>query len=158
MSESNQKSFEQREALARLKRDVVRVAQAEQSAYQRAEQAEREAERWRRRARLALEHGDEELARQALARAARFADEAAQARADFAELAGHVGALKQELRTLERGAAPVWQLGTPAWLARDPVEERFDRLERERAREEIDRQLQELKADIARRNQPGFGT
>ena len=116
----NQRGEAEAAEIDRLKRDVLRIAQAEQSAYQRVEEAEAEATRWRRRARLALERGDEDLARQALARASRYGDRAAEARAGFAELSAHVAQLKRQLRYRQQAVPANWRAGAASWRGLSP--------------------------------------
>jgi len=134
-----------REDVARLKEDLVRVTQAEQSARRRIEDAEAEARRWRDRARLALDRGDDALAQQAMERALRFQEQAERARADVAEIAGHAAAVQQELQQAQIEAT----VSSPRLVVDvDPVADRFDQLEREAATAELDREVAELRSKL----------
>lgn len=131
--------------LVQLKREVVRVAQAEQRIYLRMEDAEAHASRWRDRARFALEREDEPLARQALERAAAFTDRAQALREQFNELAVHLSELKGDLQRAQIATT----VRPTATFDLDPLAVKFDRLEREAARERLDLELQAMKAALA---------
>lgn len=134
---SNQGLHEIRSQLTELKRLLVAAMADEQRLYQRHSEANREAERWRQRAELAVGRGSDDLARAALARSNGFRDRAAEFHRQYLEQKGYVERMKVRLLELEaRG------LERPVPLLRAPQVERLERslaqLERweGRAREE----------------------
>lgn len=122
-----------RSQLQELKRQMVAQMGAEQRIYQRYMEADREADRWRHRAELAVGRGDEDLARAALARSARHEADAAEFRRQYLEQKGYVEQMKSQLLSLESRPAGVPARATrPLDLAR--LERNLLELERQRER------------------------
>ncbi|MGE5620492.1 MAG: PspA/IM30 family protein [Sphingomonadaceae bacterium] len=161
---SSHRSLEVRSRLPEAKRSLMAAIADEQMMYQRYVESDREADKWRRRAELALSKGDEELARAALARAREHCARASQFQQQFLEQKGYVETMKGRLRALESGIAPhlpdlgrvpaaegLWEtdatetrarLAARAELERDELAEKLEALERE---DLLERQLAELK-------------
>lgn len=129
-----------RSQLQELKRQIVAQMGTEERIYRRYMEADREADRWRGRARLAVNRDDENLARAALARSARYEAEAAEFRRQYLEQKGHVEGMTSLLASLESRPA-----GTPARATR-PLE--MARLERNLL--ELDRQRERAAEQRAR--------
>lgn len=132
---SNPAAQDARSQLQELKRQIVAQISAEERIYRRYTEADREADRWRSRARLALERDNEELARAALARSARHEGEAAEFRRQYLEQKGHVERMKVLLLQAESRPAtssPSPRPAAPLDLAR--LERNLLELERQRER------------------------
>lgn len=165
-----------RSQLIELRRLLSGAMADEQRLYQRHLDSTREAERWRSRAGLAAERGEDELAKGALARASRADSRAAQYQGHYLEQKEYVERMKRRLLELESGGYPVraggrapdaaeveksllWlraeterlrderaRLAAWAELERDELAEKLSALERE---DQVERQLAELKAKLA---------
>lgn len=122
-----------RSQLQEFKRQMVAQMGAEQRIYQRYMEADREADRWRHRAELAVGRGDGDLARAALARSARHEADAAEFRRQYLEQKGYVEQMKSQLLSLESRPAGVPARATrPLDLAR--LERNLLELERQQER------------------------
>jgi phage shock protein A len=127
---------------ASLNRAIVQAATAEHRAHRMMQEQEQEARRWTERAEWARSRGEDQLAAQALRRAAEHSGRAAR----FAEIYQSAGArvrlVKRQLRDADAGRGPP--------LLTEPLEEslegRFQALQRE---EQLDKELAELKARIS---------
>jgi len=105
-TEDPEKLLEQ--AVADMQQDLIQmrqgVAQAiasQKRTERQAEQNRENAEQWQRRAQLALEKGDENLAREALVRRQSYVETARTLEEQIAQQSQIVAKLKQDLRTLE---------------------------------------------------------
>lgn len=129
-------NLEVRSQLMELKRLLVASMGDEQRLYQRSAGADREADRWRKRAELALARGSEELARAALARSNEESAKAEGYRRQYLEQKEYIQGMKRRLVEVESRARqqPVPSL-RPAGITE--LEGSLAQLERheERARE-----------------------
>lgn len=133
----NRNPPEVRSRLIELKRQMASAIVDEQRLYQRYFEANREAEKWRGRAELALRHDSEELARAALERAGNSSNRAAEYHRQYLDQKGHVEWMKTRLLSAgSRAPLPVAPL-TPADIAR--LERNLDRLERWETRDSEER-------------------
>ncbi|MGI5836023.1 MAG: PspA/IM30 family protein [Chloroflexota bacterium] len=127
-----------RSRIIELKRHLVAAMADEQKLYQRCTDAGSEASRWRQRAELAVDKGEDALARGALARANHFAARAAQFEQQYLEQKGYVERMKARLRALEAGVVveePVAVVQLPDVSELEKNAERLEQME-ERAREQ----------------------
>jgi len=132
-----------REELLSLRHVLVSAVAAEHRLYQLAELQERQAERWRSRAELAGARGDADLAAQAQARAGEHQRRAARLREQYHAEAVRIRGLKRRMREVEAGRGP--PPAPLALMAVDPLEARFEALQRE---ERLERDLADLKARL----------
>ncbi len=133
MSEPRQDA---RSQLTDLKRRLVVMIADEQRLYQHHLEAAREAERWKRRAELALGRGIDDLSRAALERSNKHAAESERYRQHYLEQKGHVERMKSRLLALEiRARAGVTLSALPDTAAVERNLAYLDRFD-ERAREE----------------------
>ncbi len=102
---STQRSLEIRSQLTEVRRLLVAAMVDEQRLYQHQVEAGREADRWKRRAELALGRGDEDLARAALARSIDHDARASQFQQQYLEQKSYVEGMKTRLRAMESGEA-----------------------------------------------------
>jgi phage shock protein A len=170
--------LEIRSQLIELKRLLAGAMADEQRLYQRSAEAERESDRWKKRAELALSRGSEELARAALERSGREGARAEQYRRDYLEQRQYVQDMKRRLVELEgrarRQPVPSGELRGVGDLERSLVQLRrqedrgreqraalaaWAELERDELAEklavleredQLERQLAELKARLGR--------
>ncbi len=166
-----------RSQLVDLKRHLVAVMADEQRLYQRHVEATREAERWRRRAELAVYRGIDDLSRAALERSQKHSAEASRYYQEYLEQKEYVERMKARLLDLEIRAregptfsrpvdiSPVerslahldrWEdrareararLAARAELERDEVAEKLAALERE---SQLEQQLADLKRKLGK--------
>ena len=155
-----------RSQLMEMRRLLVEAMADEQRLYQRQGEESREAERWRRRAELAIGRGADELAQAALGRSVDHSAMASRLMDQYQAQRNYVERMKARLRELE--SRPRVQTATPSrpmaqlerriarWeqreertplaarsdLERDPLAEKLEALERE---VRLERQLAELK-------------
>ncbi|MBN2495606.1 MAG: PspA/IM30 family protein [Deltaproteobacteria bacterium] len=87
--------------LRKARKQVMGTLAAEKQLEKRRESVQRDAQRWEKRAELALEAGDEDLARQALARKGELDQRAEGMEERIRIQREYVGALKQSLASLE---------------------------------------------------------
>ncbi|MGB8330508.1 MAG: PspA/IM30 family protein [Polyangiales bacterium] len=92
---------EMKSALGRARRDLIEVMGSAKRLGQKEKELELEAADWEQKALVALERGDEDLAREALRRKARTLKEAGSVRAQAAEQATAAGAMKTQLERIE---------------------------------------------------------
>ncbi len=92
---------EMREQIRRAREEVVRAVAAEKQLKSKLEQLGQEHTRWAQRAELAVKHGDDELAREALLQKKRITGEQDRAEALRAEQRGHALEMKRELERME---------------------------------------------------------
>ncbi len=83
------------------KTQVAAAIAEERRVQQRAQEAQQQADEWQRKAELAIEKGDDELAKQALARRNTYAQTAAGFQEQWQAQSAQVQTLKDALRTLE---------------------------------------------------------
>ncbi len=88
-------------ALQRARKELVEAMGSAKRLENEEAELEREAEDWERKAVLALEHDDEDLAREALRRKARVLREAGRVRERAAEQANAAEAMKDQLERIE---------------------------------------------------------
>lgn len=93
--------LEMQEDLVQLRQAVAQTIAAQKRSEQQYNQAQSEANRWQRNAQLALQKGDENLARQALERKKNFAETANTLQASLAKQVGQTDTLKRNLIALE---------------------------------------------------------
>ncbi len=93
--------FCMQENLMQLRQAVAQAIATNKRTEQQYNQAKNEADRWQRNAHLALQKGDENLARQALERKKSFAETANALKANLDKHCGQVDTLKRSLITLE---------------------------------------------------------
>lgn len=93
--------IEMQDNLIRLRQAVAQAIATQKRTERQASQAEINAEEWYRRAQLALQKGDETLAREALSRRQSFLETATALRSQISQQSGVVDQLKQNMRTLE---------------------------------------------------------
>ncbi|MFM7426257.1 MAG: PspA/IM30 family protein [Elainella sp.] len=93
--------IEMQDNLIRLRQAVAQAIATQKRTERQADQAEVNAEEWYRRAQLALQKGDETLAREALSRRQSFLETATVLRGQISQQSGIVTQLKQNMRTLE---------------------------------------------------------
>ncbi len=93
--------IEMQDNLIRLRQAVAQAIATQKRTERQASQAELNAEEWYRRAQLALQKGDETLAREALSRRQSFVETATALRSQIGQQSGIVTQLKQNMRTLE---------------------------------------------------------
>ncbi|MBF2001071.1 MAG: PspA/IM30 family protein [Synechococcales cyanobacterium C42_A2020_086] len=87
--------------LIRLRQAVAQAIATQKRTERQCSQAQANAEEWYRRAQLALQKGDESLAREALSRRKSFQDTAETLAAQIRQQSGIVSKLKDNMRTLE---------------------------------------------------------
>jgi phage shock protein A len=87
--------------LIQLRQAVAQAIATQKRTERQASQSETNAEEWYRRAQLALQKGDENLAREALTRRKSFQDTADALKAQIDQQSGVVAKLKENMRTLE---------------------------------------------------------
>jgi phage shock protein A len=97
--------IEMQDNLIRLRQAVAQAIATQKRTERQASQAELNAEEWYRRAQLALQKGDETLAREALSRRQSFVETATALRSQIGQQSGIVTQLKQNMRTLENKLA-----------------------------------------------------
>ncbi len=136
---SNGGPQEVRSQLIEMKRLLVDAMANEQRLYQSYSEANREVQRWRGRAELALGRGSEELARAALGRASDYGDRASRLHQQYLVQKESVETMKARLRDLESRPRLLPAAGRPRELARPelalaPGERREERAREERAR------------------------
>ncbi|MHB0871078.1 MAG: PspA/IM30 family protein [Chloroflexota bacterium] len=134
---SSQRSLEIRSQLTEVRRLLTAAMVDEQRLYQRHVEAGREADRWKRRAELALGRGDEDLARAALARSIDHGARASQFQQQYLEQKSYVEGMKARLRAMESGEVMAPPSAARGAGAAD-LERNIAQLERweDRAREE----------------------
>jgi len=93
---------EMKEQIRRAREEVVAAVAAEKQIKKKVEELDAEAERWTRRAELALTNGDEALAREALVQKQRVVAERDRAEASRAEQRGAALQMKRELERMEQ--------------------------------------------------------
>ena len=93
--------LEMQEDLVQLRQGVAQAIAAQKRSEQQYNQAQNEANRWQRNAQLALQKGDENLARQALERKKTFAETANSLKANLDQQVGQIDNLKRNLIGLE---------------------------------------------------------
>ncbi len=93
--------LEMQEDLVQLRQGVAQAIAAQKRSEQQYNQAQNEANRWQRNAQLALQKGDENLARQALERKKTFAETANSLKASLDQQVGQIDTLKRNLIGLE---------------------------------------------------------
>jgi phage shock protein A len=93
--------LEMQEDLVQLRQGVAQAIAAQKRSEQQYNQAQNEANRWQRNAQLALQKGDENLARQALERKKTFAETANSLKASLDQQVGQIDNLKRNLIGLE---------------------------------------------------------
>lgn len=89
------------ENLIQLRQAVAQAIATQKRTERQASQAEMTADEWYRRAQLAMQKGDEPLAREALTRRQSYQDTATALKAQIQQQSGVVGKLKENMRTLE---------------------------------------------------------
>lgn len=89
------------EDLIKLRQAVAQAIATQKRTERQCSQAQTNAEEWYRRAQLALQKGDEELAREALSRRKALQDTADALQSQMAQQSGIVSKLKENMRTLE---------------------------------------------------------
>ncbi len=134
---SEQSLQDVRSQLEELKRCLVASMADEQRLYQRYVESDREADRWRQRAELAVGKGIDDLARAALDRSNRHSAAARQFQEQYLEQKGYVEQMKTRLLELEAQAREGRALPRRP-LDSSRIERSLAHLERweERAREE----------------------
>jgi phage shock protein A len=93
---------EMKEQIRRAREEVVRAVAAEKQLKQKLEQLDQEVQRWSKRAELAVKHGDDQLARDALVQKQRLTGERDRAEALRAEQRGQALEMKRELERMEQ--------------------------------------------------------
>ncbi len=96
-----QSILEMQEDLVQLRQAVAQAIAAQKRTEQQYNQNQNEANRWQRNAQLALQKGDENLARQALERKKTFAETANTLKASLDQQVGQIDTLKRSLVALE---------------------------------------------------------
>jgi len=96
-----QSVLDMQEDLVQLRQGVAQAIAAQKRTEQQYNQSQSEANRWDRNARLALEKGDENLARQALERKKTYAETANSLKAQLDGQVGQIDTLKRSLIGLE---------------------------------------------------------
>lgn len=96
-----QSIIDMQEDLVQLRQAVAQAIATQKRTQQQYNQAQSEATNWRSRAQLALQKGDENLAREALVRAKAQADTAAALKTTLDQQTGQVDTLKRNLIALE---------------------------------------------------------
>lgn len=89
------------ENLIQLRQAVAQAIATQKRTERQASQADMTADEWYRRAQLAMQKGDEPLAREALTRRQSYQDTATALKAQIQQQSGVVGKLKENMRTLE---------------------------------------------------------
>lgn len=97
----DQAIIDMQEDLVQLRQAVATAIASQKRTQQQMNQANSEAENWQRRAKLALEKGDENLAREALSRRKTNVETAATLKAQLDQQSGTVDTLKRNLIALE---------------------------------------------------------
>jgi phage shock protein A len=98
---------EMEEQLRLARREVVEAVASEKQLRRRIDDAAPEIEKWERRAELAVKHGDDDLAREALRHKRRLADERTRAEGLRAEQRAAALALRDDLDKMERTVVEV---------------------------------------------------
>jgi phage shock protein A len=93
---------EMREQIRAARQEVVRSVAAEKQLRKKVEELDADVERWSKRAELAVRHGDDELAREALLQKKRVTAERDRAEALRAEQRGNAVEMKTELERMEQ--------------------------------------------------------
>ncbi|MEM7554265.1 MAG: PspA/IM30 family protein [Cyanobacteria bacterium P01_A01_bin.84] len=93
--------LEMQENLVQLRQGVAQAIAAQKRTERQATQAQSTADEWYRRTQLALQQGNESLAREALTRRKTYQNTAQQLFSNIEEQKAVVGKLKQEMRKLE---------------------------------------------------------
>jgi phage shock protein A len=93
---------EMREQLRAGRQEVVRAVAAEKQLRQKVTELDQEVEKWSKRAELAVKHGDDDLAREALMQKKRVTGERDRAEALRAEQRGAALEMKAELERMEQ--------------------------------------------------------
>ena len=93
--------LEMQEDLVQLRQGVAQAIAAQKRSEQQYNQAQNEANKWQRNAQLALQKGDENLARQALERKKTYAETANTLKATLDQQVGQIDTLKRSLIALE---------------------------------------------------------
>ena len=93
--------LEMQEDLVQLRQGVAQAIASNKRTEQQYNQSQNEANKWQRNAQLALQKGDEDLARQALERKKSFAETANTLKANLDQQGGQVDTLKRSLIALE---------------------------------------------------------
>ncbi|MBE9190956.1 PspA/IM30 family protein [Gloeocapsopsis crepidinum LEGE 06123] len=96
-----QSLLEMQEDLVQLRQSVAQAIAAQKRTEQQYNQAQNEANKWQRNAQLALQKGDENLARQALERKKNYAETANALRGSLDQQTGQIDTLKKNLIALE---------------------------------------------------------
>jgi phage shock protein A len=96
-----QSILEMQEDLVQLRQAVAQAIAAQKRSEQQYNQNQNEANRWQRNAQLALQKGDENLARQALERKKTFAETANTLKVSLDQQVGQIDTLKRNLVALE---------------------------------------------------------
>jgi len=127
-----------RSQIIELKRLLVSAIADEQKLYQRYSDADGEANRWKKRAEIAVGKGADDLAMGALARANQYASRAAEFERQYLEQKGYVERLKARLRALETGVGEPTSIVAGCSKRAEIALEALERMERreERAREQ----------------------
>lgn len=97
----DQAIIDMQEDLVQMRQAVARAIASQKRTQQQLNQAQSEASKWHQRAQLALQKGDEELARQALSRKKTQAETAASLQTQFDQQSTSVETLKRNLIALE---------------------------------------------------------
>lgn len=93
--------LDMQEDLIKLRQAVAQAIATQKRTERQCSQAQTNSEEWYRRAELALQKGDEVLAREALSRRKAFSDTAQALQAQMDQQSGIVAKLKENMRTLE---------------------------------------------------------
>jgi len=93
--------LEMQEDLVQLRQGVAQAIATQKRSEQQYNQSQNEANKWQRNAQLALQKGDENLARQALERKKTFAETANTLRTQLDQQVGQIDTLKRSLVALE---------------------------------------------------------
>jgi phage shock protein A len=93
---------EMREQIRAARQEVVRSVAAEKQLKKKVEELDQEVGKWERRAELAVRHGDDELAREALVQKKRLTGDRDRAEALRAEQRGNAFEMKAELERMEQ--------------------------------------------------------
>lgn len=96
-----QSILEMQEDLVQLRQGVAQAIAAQKRSEQQYNQAQNEANKWQRNAQLALQKGDENLARQALERKKTYAETANTLQTSLGQQTGQIDTLKRSLIALE---------------------------------------------------------
>ncbi|HHP7245886.1 MAG TPA: PspA/IM30 family protein, partial [Elainellaceae cyanobacterium] len=97
----DQAIIDMQEDLVQMRQAVARAIASQKRTQQQLNQSQSEASKWHQRAQLALQKGDEELARQALSRKKTQAETAASLQTQFDQQSTSVETLKRNLIALE---------------------------------------------------------